>query len=369
MEVVALPLTGTKRKNLSMEDKAAAMQQKADHTRACLIMKYHAAAREYAKNGFINMELWDRSEEELKQAHLNVNEGLVKKLRKFAVKPETSDGDAVPTTGPNCLKRDIGQQIHRNFMCWGSVLGVHLKMILFCIEKIAFSALNLKVLLEPGQREVARWKMLQLLEFVTGIDKEKVVGENRSVHYHAMDMSDRREARGRRGRDLPLQRDLAALWRTHGVYSLINSKGRIVISKLVVTECFDTCLDAQSADSKVTIDIQLKFSEQRAHIYVSGQKEQRSCSSFFCGLHPRWFLSHVMTYVANCQDNCNSRMDPSSLCRLRRQCVLRLKRTWDDYWTGIGTEPRERHHARARWQPDGVETRAMRATTCQTMER
>ena len=52
MEVVALPLTGTKRKNPSMEDKVAAMQQmgmemqqKADHTRACLIMKYSAAAR------------------------------------------------------------------------------------------------------------------------------------------------------------------------------------------------------------------------------------------------------------------------------------------------------------------------------------
>ena len=61
MEVVALPLTGTKRKNPTMEDKAAAMQQrstemqqKADHTRACLIKKYFAAAREYAKNGFIN---------------------------------------------------------------------------------------------------------------------------------------------------------------------------------------------------------------------------------------------------------------------------------------------------------------------------
>ena len=71
------------------------------------------------------------------------------------------------------------------------------------IEKIAFSVLNLKVLLEPGQREVARWKMLQLLEFVTGIDKEELVGENRSTQYHAMAMSDRNEARGRHGRDLP----------------------------------------------------------------------------------------------------------------------------------------------------------------------
>ena len=43
---------------------------------------------------------------------------------------------------------------------------------------------------------MARWKMLQLSEFVTGIDKE-LVGENRSTQYHAVAMSDRNEARGR----------------------------------------------------------------------------------------------------------------------------------------------------------------------------
>ena len=63
--------------------------------------------------------------------------------------------------------------------------------------------------------------------------------------YHAMAMSDRNEARGRRGRDLLLQSDVAALWMEHGVYTLMNSKGRIVISKLGVTECFDTRLVAQ----------------------------------------------------------------------------------------------------------------------------
>ena len=110
--------------------------------------------------------------------------------------------------------------------------GVHLKMILGRIEKIASSALNVKVLLEPGQREVARWKMLQLSEFVTQIDREEAVGENRSTQYHAMVMSDRSEARGRRGRGLPVRSDLAALWLDHGVYTLMNSKGRIVISKL-----------------------------------------------------------------------------------------------------------------------------------------
>ena len=102
-----------------------------------------------------------------------------------------------------------------------------------------------------------------------------------------MAMSDRNEARGRRGRDLPLQSDLSALWLEHGVYTLMNSKGRIVISKLGVTECFDTRLDVQSANAKVTIDIYLNFSERRAHNYVPGQKEPRFLFVFLRRLQRR----------------------------------------------------------------------------------
>ena len=52
---------------------------------------------------------------------------------------------------------------------------------------------------------------------------------------------------------------LAVLWLTHGVCTLMNSNGRTVTSKMGVTECFDTRLDAQSADARVTIDIRLIF--------------------------------------------------------------------------------------------------------------
>ena len=57
------------------------MQQKADHTRACLIMKYSAASREYAKNGFIIMGLWNKSEQELKTRTPERNRGVVKKRK------------------------------------------------------------------------------------------------------------------------------------------------------------------------------------------------------------------------------------------------------------------------------------------------
>ena len=55
--------------------------------------------------------------------------------------------------------------------------------------------------------------------------------------------------------------------------------------RIGVTECFDTRLDAQSADAKVTIDMSLNYPEQRAHFNVPGQKEPRLCQSFFvdCG--------------------------------------------------------------------------------------
>ena len=58
---------------------------------------------------------------------------------------------------------------------------------------------------------MARCKLLQLLEFVTGIDNDEVVGDNRRTRSHAMAMSDRNEARGRRGRDL-----LKVIWLHRG---------------------------------------------------------------------------------------------------------------------------------------------------------
>ena len=160
----------------------------------------------------------------------------------------------------------------------------------------------------------------------------------------------------------------------------MHSKGRIVISKMGVAECFDTCLDAQSADSKVTIDIQLNFSEQRAHFYVPGQKEPdvvRLSLWIAPAFATRRFLSHVMTCVANCQDNCKSRMDPSSLCRLRRQCVLRLKRyvgrQLDRDWERTSRTSSRSRPMTIRWsivcRHSRVETRAVRATSCQTVGR
>ena len=146
-------------------------------------------------------------------------------------------------------------------MCWGSVPAVHLKMILACIEKIAFSALSLKVLLEPGKREVARWKMLQLSEFVTGIDKEKVRIAVRNTAPWPCLIATRHV-------------DAASVTCLQSVGCIVVDARRVHTDELErvhrdqqtgVTECFDTRLDAHSADSK---NIHLIFSEQRAHFYV-----------------------------------------------------------------------------------------------------
>ena len=93
---------------------------------------------------------------ELKQAHQHATEMLVKKKRKTADLASSDGGAGCPTTSPMFLKSDIFLLVNRNFACWGSVPAVQLKMILECIEKIACSALNLKVLLDPGQWEVAQ---------------------------------------------------------------------------------------------------------------------------------------------------------------------------------------------------------------------
>ena len=151
MEVVAVASIGNKT-HQPFHGGQSCCAAKADYTRACLIVKYSAAAREYAKK---RLHQFGAVEQERARTQTRTpvrQRGVVKKRK--TLNPESSDGGAhFPTTGPNCLKHK-SQQIHRNFMCWSSVSAVHLKMILSCIEKIAFSALNLKVLLEAGQREV-----------------------------------------------------------------------------------------------------------------------------------------------------------------------------------------------------------------------
>ena len=113
------------------------MQQKEDHSRACLIMSYSTAAREYATNGFINMELRSKSEQELKPAHQNATEEMVKKKRNTSDHASSDWGAGFPTTSPIFLKPEKCQLIHHNFTCWGSVPAVHLAIMLACMQKIA----------------------------------------------------------------------------------------------------------------------------------------------------------------------------------------------------------------------------------------
>ena len=161
MELVAMESSGVKRKSGSMEDEALAP----------------LGCSRVGKNDFINMELWNRSEQKTQTRTPARQRESGEKTEGFANLSRLTEAQALQQLVR--IVEEKSQQIHRNFMCWRSVPGVYLKMILGCIVKIPFSALNLKVLLEPGQREVALWKMLQLSEFVAGIDKDEVVGDNR----------------------------------------------------------------------------------------------------------------------------------------------------------------------------------------------
>ena len=63
-------------KTAALQQKSMEMQQKTDHTRACLTMKYSAAAREYAKQRHSsNMRSCGTgASKEIKLAHQYANE-------------------------------------------------------------------------------------------------------------------------------------------------------------------------------------------------------------------------------------------------------------------------------------------------------
>ena len=287
----------------------------------------------------------------------------MKKLRDFPNLSRLTEAQALQQVVR--IVEERSQQIHRNFMCWRSVPGVYLKMILGCIDKIPFSALNLKVLLEPGQREVAFWKMLQLLEFVAGIDKDEVVGGNRCTQYHAMAMIDRNEERGRRWRVLLLQSGfiMDGARRVH-----IDELGRAHHDQRIgATECFDTRLDAQSADAKVTIDIPLQ------RVRTEGTQ---TLSVFLRRLRRRFlrggFLSHVLICIAKQSGQLEFQNEPVEplprASTVRAPLTRYVRRPVDRDWVRTSRTSSRSSPLATRWSVR-VESRAMQATSCQTMVR
>ena len=105
------------------------------------------------------------------------------------------------------------------------------------MEKIALSALNFEGVARGRTARSATVEPLPAFRVRDRIGKEELIGENRSAQYHAMAVSDRSEAGGRRGRDLPFQCKLAAWWLTQGLCTLMNWKRRIVISKTEASTC------------------------------------------------------------------------------------------------------------------------------------
>ena len=143
MEVVPLESSVNTSKTPSMEDNAAALQlkgvemQQKDHTRACFIMSYSTAAREYAKKRLHHHGAVEQERARTQTRTPKRCRGLVK-MKRTTVDPASSDaGAGFPTTYTNFLKSEKCLLIHRNFACWGSVPAVHLAIILACMQKIA----------------------------------------------------------------------------------------------------------------------------------------------------------------------------------------------------------------------------------------
>ena len=88
-------------------------------------------------------------------------------------------------------------ELHRNFPRWRDVPNKHLRAILNGVEPVSCSNEVLKRDCQPGQREVPREPMLQLLERHSGIDPNSEVGSERRLSCIAMVVWRKSSAMGR----------------------------------------------------------------------------------------------------------------------------------------------------------------------------
>lgn len=91
----------------------------------------------------------------------------------------------------------LSVELHRNFARWRDVPSKHLRAILNGVEPVSCSNEVLKRYCQPGQREVPKEPLLQLLERHSGIDPNAEVGTERLLSAIAVVVWQKANAMGR----------------------------------------------------------------------------------------------------------------------------------------------------------------------------
>lgn len=156
---------------------------------------------------------------------------------------------------------------HRNYITFRLTPCVEIEYCLTAVEPSAFSARNLKYLVEPGKRSIAKEALGELIEFTTGWDLDfKFSSQDRAREKKAQLCARQNVLLGRRARDLVLP----TCWSEHGVYSIIrNAKASLQLKHNFDDRVGIIPLAAlnKKHDKKDELDIVRNFSETKAALY------------------------------------------------------------------------------------------------------
>lgn len=132
--------------------------------------------------------------------------------------------------------------LHRNFSTWGAIPPKYVKWILGKAEEVAMSKYAMRAITAPGAKEPPKEQLLHLLEFISGISKDQMIGDSRELGALAEFVCRKNREGGRRLKDsaLPVE------WDTKGFYIIMGGKDG---SHMKLRE--------QYADEEVLLDIDL----------------------------------------------------------------------------------------------------------------
>lgn len=135
------------------------------------------------------------------------------------------DESATATASPDAPADCASPMLHRNFATWAVVPPSHVQSFLAYAEPVSFGAGNMRNLLKRSCKVAPRGVLLELFEYVTGLDPTSSV-PHRSLEDLKFFVKDHNFKNGRPARDLELPAD----WQKHGHYTFAVKPPCLTIS-------------------------------------------------------------------------------------------------------------------------------------------
>lgn len=238
-----------------MQQRGLALARKADFLNVVAVLRHRPDIVSDLKQRFTNDEIL------LPSGEIDPNY----KPPDLAIKKEKANEDASSSSNPaaDAADAEIGSHIlHRNFTSWAHVPPRFLKWLLSAQEPIALSKFSMKAITTQGAKEPNKETMLELLEFMSDIPKDMMLGDMRMLSDLNEFLSKRNIMNGRRCHSLQLPVE----WATAGLFliTMDSPDG----AEITITERFSNAsISADIARAPGTFpSIEMNYSKKRASL-------------------------------------------------------------------------------------------------------